>query len=58
MDSSKDSLTSARTQRYEDRNMNKDRLDSNAFNFRQLPLNVHFHVYLLRHFRVELKSDH
>ena len=30
MDSSKDSLPSARTQRYEDRNMNKDRLDSNT----------------------------
>ena len=26
-------------------------------NFRQLPINVHFHVYLLRHFRVELKTD-
>ena len=24
-------------------------------NFRQLPINVHFQVYLLRHFRVELK---
>ena len=26
-------------------------------NFRQLPINVHFHVYLLPHFRVELKTD-
>jgi len=26
-------------------------------NFRQLPINVHFHVYLLRHFRVKLKTD-
>jgi len=26
-------------------------------NFRQLPINAHFQVYLLRHFRVELKND-
>ena len=26
-------------------------------NFRQLPINVHFQIYLLRHFRVELKTD-
>ena len=26
-------------------------------NFRQLPITAHFQVYLLRHFRVELKSD-
>jgi len=26
-------------------------------NFRQLPINAHFEVYLLRHFRVELKTD-
>jgi len=26
-------------------------------NFRQLPINAHFQVYLLRHFRVELKTD-
>ena len=26
-------------------------------NFRQLPINVHFKVYLLRQFRVELKTD-
>jgi len=25
--------------------------------FRQLPITAHFHVYLLRHLRVELKSD-
>ena len=25
--------------------------------FRQLPITAHFHVYLLRHFRVELKTD-
>ena len=26
-------------------------------NFRQLPINAHFQVYLLHHFRVELKTD-
>jgi len=26
-------------------------------NFRQLPITAHFCVYLLRHFRVELKTD-
>jgi len=26
-------------------------------NFGQLPITAHFHVYLLRHFRVELKID-
>ena len=26
-------------------------------NFWQLPINVHFQVYLVRHFRVELKTD-
>jgi len=26
-------------------------------NFRQLPMTAHFQVYLLRHFRVELKTD-
>jgi len=26
-------------------------------NFPQLPITAHFHVYLLRHFRVELKTD-
>jgi len=26
-------------------------------NFRQLPKNAHFQVYLLRHFRVKLKTD-
>ena len=26
-------------------------------NFRQLPINAYFQVYLLRHFRVELKTD-
>ena len=26
-------------------------------NFRQLPITAHFHVYLLCHFRVELKTD-
>ena len=26
-------------------------------NFRQLPINAHFQIYLLRHFRVELKND-
>ena len=26
-------------------------------NFRQLPINAHFQVYLLRHFCVELKTD-
>ena len=26
-------------------------------NFRQLPINVHFQVYLLCHFRVEIKTD-
>jgi len=26
-------------------------------NFRQLAINVHFHVYLLRHFCMELKTD-
>jgi len=26
-------------------------------NFRQLPINAHFQVYLLRHFHVELKTD-
>jgi len=26
-------------------------------NFRQLPINAHFHVYVPRHFRVELKTD-
>jgi len=25
--------------------------------FQQLPINIHFQVYLLRHFRVELKTD-
>jgi len=26
-------------------------------NFRQLPITAHFYVYLLRHFRAELKGD-
>jgi len=26
-------------------------------NFRQLPINAHFQIYLLHHFRVELKTD-
>ena len=26
-------------------------------NFRQLPINVHFQLYLLRHFRVDLKTE-
>jgi len=26
-------------------------------NFRQLPITAHFQVYLLRHFRVQLKTD-
>ena len=26
-------------------------------NFRQLPITARFYVYLLRHFRVELKTD-
>jgi len=26
-------------------------------NFRQLPITAHFQVYLLRHFRVELKTN-
>jgi len=26
-------------------------------NFRQLPITAHFQVYLLRHFRVEFKTD-
>jgi len=26
-------------------------------NFRQLPINAHFQVYLLCHFRMELKTD-
>jgi len=26
-------------------------------NFRQLPITAHFQVYLLRHFRMELKID-
>ena len=26
-------------------------------NFRQLPITAHFYVYLLRHFRVQLKTD-
>jgi len=30
---------------------------SEHLNFRQLPITAHFCVYLLRHFRVELKTD-
>ena len=26
-------------------------------NFRQVPITAHFYVYLLRHFRAELKTD-